>query len=317
MSTIRAAVVEAFDRPPRCTTVPAPVPGDGQELVDVLAVGIHPVTRGVAAGRHYAAPAAPPFVAGTDAVVRRRDGSLAVLAVPGSGTLAERLAVDPRTLVPVPDDASPAVVAATVNPALSSWVALTARVGFRPGQSLLVVGATGNAGSAAVKVGAALGASRVVAAGRDRARLGRLRGAGADEVVAITPDPHETAAAFAAAAADVDVVLDYVWGPGTTLAMEAITRARTDHARPLDWVQIGTVGGADVTLAGDLLRRDALRVCGSGFGSVDPARADLPGLARLVARGAVTVTPRVVPLEDVAAAWGRQDARGERTVVVL
>ncbi|MDA2803200.1 quinone oxidoreductase family protein [Nocardiopsis suaedae] len=316
MSTVHAAVVEAFGEPPRYTTVPAPVADEGREVVDVLAVGIHPATRGFASGKHYTNTTRPPIIAGIDAVVRRRDGRLAMVMAPATGTLAERIAVDPATLIPVPDDADPAVVAATMNPAMSSWTALHARVGFRPGQSLLVIGATGNAGSMAVKIGKAVGAARVVAAGRNRERLEQLLTEGADDIIAITPDEEETAAAFAAAAADVDTVLDYVWGPGTERAMESISRARTDHVRVLDWVQVGGTGGLEITLGGHLFRQNALRISGSGFGSVDLERADLAGLAALIAKGEVAVSPRVVPLSEVTSAWAHEDARGERTVIV-
>lgn len=316
MSTIHAAVVESFEEPPRYSTIPTPVVESGQELVDVLAVGIHPATRGVAAGKHYTNTSNPPIVAGIDAVVRRPGGSLAMVMAPGTGTLAEQIVIDPATAIPVPADADPAVLAATMNPAMSAWVALHARVEFRPGQSILVIGATGNAGSMAIKVARLLGAERVVAAGRNRARLEQLLSEGADDTVAITPDETATAAAFATAAADVDVVLDYVWGPLTEHAMAAIGRARTDHVQILDWVQVGGMGGMELTLGGHLFRQNALRISGSGFGSVSMQRAELPRLAAIIGAGELTITPRRVPLVDVEAAWAHQDGKGERTVVI-
>jgi hypothetical protein len=235
----RGALVESFDEPPHYRVVPEPQPDGEHEIVDVLAVGIHPATRGIAAGRHYTSRGSLPVLAGADAVVRRPDGSLAYVMAPGAGTLAERIAIDPAAAVPVPAGADTAVVAATMNPALSSWAALRGRAGFQPGQSVLVMGATGNAGSMAVRAARRLGASRVVAAGRNQARLRELLSEGADEIVAITADENATAASFAAAAADVDVVLDYVWGPPAELAIRAISDARTDHVRLLEWAQVG------------------------------------------------------------------------------
>lgn len=317
MATISAAVVESFDKPPHYTRIPVPTPGPGQELVEVLAVGIHPATRGIAAGKHYTNTRTPPIVAGIDAVVRRSDGSLAMVMAPDTGTLAETIAIDSTTAIPVPVDADPAVLAATMNPALSSWAALHARVGFQPGQSLLVIGATGNAGSMAVKVARLMGARRVVAAGRNRERLGELLTMGADATIAITPDPSETAAAYAATAADVDAVLDYVWGQGTENAMAAIDKARKDHTRLLDWVQVGGMGGMDITLGGHLFRHNALRISGSGFGSVAMERAELPRFAATITAGELAITPRPIPLADVETAWSREDRAGERTVIVL
>jgi NADPH:quinone reductase-like Zn-dependent oxidoreductase len=201
MAENRGALVASFDEPPQYRVVPEPQPDGEHEIVDVLAVGIHPATRGIAAGRHYTSLGSLPVLAGADAVVRRPDGSLAYVMGPGAGTLAERIAIDPAAAVPVPAGADTAVVAATMNPALSSWAALRGRAGFQPGQSVLVMGATGNAGSMAVRAARQLGASRVVAADRNQTRLRELLSEGADEIVAITADENATAASFAAAAA--------------------------------------------------------------------------------------------------------------------
>jgi D-arabinose 1-dehydrogenase-like Zn-dependent alcohol dehydrogenase len=88
--------------------------------------------------------------------------------------------------VPQPNTADEFIVdvlAAAMNTAMSSWVALRRRVPIQPGQSVLVLGATGNAGAMAVRVARRLGAGRVVGAGRDPGRLAALTSAGADAVV--------------------------------------------------------------------------------------------------------------------------------------
>lgn len=319
MSMINAALVESFDEPPHFRSVPAPEVADGQEVVDVLAVGVHPATRGIAAGKHYTSPKSLPALAGADAVVRRAEGGLAYVMVMGAGSLAERIVIDPATAIPVPDGTDPALLAATMNPALSSWAALRTRVPFEAGQSVLVHGATGNAGSMAVKVAKHLGAARVIAAGRNRARLDELAAEGADHVVQLTPDQDATAAALAEAAAEVDVVLDYVWGPPTELAMRAILGARTQHTRLLDWVQIGGMGGDAITLSGHALRSTAFRVLGSGFGAVEPetTQKEFTELVAAIAAGGMAVRPHPFPLAEVEAAWAHKDAPGERTVIVL
>ncbi|WP_280334866.1 quinone oxidoreductase family protein [Nocardia wallacei] len=319
MSMINAALVESFDEPPHFRSIPAPEAGPGQEVVDVLAVGVHPATRGIAAGKHYTSPTRLPALAGADAVVRRADGSLGYVMVMGAGSLAERIVIDPAAVIPVPDGADPALLVATMNPALSSWVALRTRVPFRAGQSVLVHGATGNAGSMAVKVAKHLGAGRVVAAGRNRSRLDELAGEGADAVVQLVPDEEATAAALAEAAAEVDVVLDYVWGSPTELAMRAVLGARTQHTRLLDWVQIGGMGGDAITLSGHALRSNAFRILGSGFGAVDTQimQREFSELVGAIAAGGMTVRPQPFPLDQVEAAWAHHDAPGERTVILL
>ena len=60
-------------------------------------------------------------------------------------------------------------IAAAMNPAMSAWVALRRRVPIEAGQSVLVLGATGNACEMAIQVATHLGAGRVVGAGRDQA----------------------------------------------------------------------------------------------------------------------------------------------------
>ena len=76
-----------------------------------------------------------------------------------------------------------------MNPAMSSWVALRRRVPHRArASSVLVLGATGNAGTMAVQVARRLGAGRVVRRGRDRERLRSARGAGADVTVRLGDD---------------------------------------------------------------------------------------------------------------------------------
>jgi len=91
-------------------------------------------------------------------------------------------------------------------------VALRRRVPIEPGQSVLVLGATGNAGTMAVQVAKRLGAGRVVGAGRDVTRLNALIPLGADDVVQITDDSEETARMLGEATAEVDIVIDYLWG---------------------------------------------------------------------------------------------------------
>ncbi|WP_192342434.1 quinone oxidoreductase family protein [Streptomyces sp. VITNK9] len=319
MPMINAALVESFDEPPHFRSIPAPEADPGQEVVDVLAVGVHRATKGIAAGKHYTSPKTLPALAGADAVVRRADGSLAFVMPMGAGSLAERIAIDPATAIPVPDGTDPALLVATMNPALSSWAALRTRVPFRAGQSVLVHGATGNAGSMAVKVAKHLGAERVIAAGRNRGRLDELTAEGADDVVRLTPDQDATAAALAEAAAEVDVVLDYVWGPPTELAMRAVLGARTQHTRLLDWVQIGGMGGDTITLSGHAMRSNAFRVLGSGIGAVpmDVMQREFTELVAAIAAGGMAVRPNPFPLDQVEAAWAHQDAPGERTVIIL
>jgi NADPH:quinone reductase-like Zn-dependent oxidoreductase len=315
---MKAAVVTRYDAPPGYGEVPEPETAHADEVVvEVLAAGLHPRVRAQAAGSHYTSTGSLPLVPGIDGVGRTADGQVRyfILEDTDLGSMAERTVVDLRRSVLLPAGADPAVVAAAMNPAMSSWIALRRRAGLRPGRHVVVLGATGNAGRLAVSVARLLGAGRVTAVGRGAARL---QGLGADDVVTLDGDQAEVSAALGAAASRADVVLDYLWGPVTADALRAIVPARADDEQPLSWVQIGSVAGPESPIPSAALRATRLQIVGSGQGSV-PTRdivAELAELALAVSDGRLAVPVRRVPLRDVEAAWVEPGDGGLRTVVV-
>ncbi|WP_432824317.1 quinone oxidoreductase family protein [Dactylosporangium sp. CA-092794] len=128
----------------------------------------------------------------------------------------------------------------------------------------------------------------------------------------------EAAARLAEAAADVDVVIDYVWGPVTERLLPALLTARSDRGKPLTWLEIGSVSGPEITLPSYLLRAANVALVGSGQGSVPTAAivAELPSLAAEIAAGTLTVNPVAVPLARVEEAWSMPTAPGERLVLI-
>jgi NADPH:quinone reductase-like Zn-dependent oxidoreductase len=316
---IQAAVVRSFDEPPHYEPFDLPAPTDeDQAVVDVLAVGLHPRVRSGASGQHYTSTGELPMIPGVDGVGRYPDGRTAYFVADDDllGPMATRTVIDTRRTVELPAGADLLKIAAAMNPAMSSWVALRRRAPLQPGQAVLVLGATGNAGQMAVQVAKLLGAGRVVGAGRDRARLESL--VEADATVALTDDPDATAAALGAAAAEVDVVIDYVWGEPAAAAMMAVLQARADRSRALDWIQIGSMAGPTIELPSALLRSANFRLLGNGQGAVSTRGylAELPALVDEIDRGRLGITPHAVPLADVETAWKATDAPGERTVLV-
>ncbi len=321
MATMNAAVVTSFDEPPHYQQFGVPQPAGAKEiLVDVLAVGLHPRVRSGAAGAHYTSSGKLPMIPGIDGVGRRPDGRLIYFATADDviGTMADKAVADLRRAVELPGDADAAKVAAAMNPAMSSWVALRRRVPIEPGQSVLVLGATGNAGTMAVQVAKRLGAGRVVGAGRDPDRLDTLIALGADEVVPLTGDGDATDAALGAAAGEVDIVLDYVWGKPAQRAITALLTARSDRSRAMNWIQIGAMAGPTIELPSVALRSANLRIQGNGQGAVSAAAylAELPSLVDEIDAGTIAVKPNAMPLADVEAIWTRPDPPGERTVLV-
>ena len=321
MPMMNAAVVTSFAEPPHYQPFEVPAPDSaGQVLVDVLAVGLHPRVRSGAAGAHYTSTGTLPMIPGIDAVGERPDGKRVyfVAADDVIGTMADKALADPRRSIELPGNADVAKIAAAMNPAMSSWVALRRRVPIEAGDSVLVLGATGNAGAMAIQVAKLLGAGRVVGAGRDLGRLQALTSAGADDIVQLTGDSDATGKALAAAAADSDIVIDYLWGKPAQQAIVALLTARSDRARALNWIQIGAVAGPTIELPSVALRSANLRLQGSGQGAVGPADylAELPSLIDAISTGAIAVTANTLPLADVEQAWTRTEPPGERTVLV-
>jgi NADPH:quinone reductase-like Zn-dependent oxidoreductase len=316
---VHAAVVRSFGIPPRYETFDTPQPSaDHDVTVRVLAAGLHPRVRSQADNSHYTSTGDLPLIPGIDGVGRLPGGQLAYF-VPDTtiGSMAEQTVIDSRRSVELPEDADPVLIAAAMNPAMSSWIALRRRISFRPGQKVMILGATGSAGQLAVQIARHLGASQVIAAGRDQQRLDQLPALGADSTVSLAGDPGPAAARLGEAAADTDVVIDYLWGQPAADAIMALLTRRHDRSVPLTWIQIGAVAGSSAPLESAALRSANLAVIGSGQGSVGTADilAELPALAREITAGTFTVNARAVPLSQVERIWSALAGPGERIVL--
>jgi NADPH:quinone reductase-like Zn-dependent oxidoreductase len=289
-------------------------------LIDVLAAGLHPRTRSSANGSHYTSTGQLPMIPGFDGIGRDPDGRLRyfILADTHLGSMAEQVVIDPRRSTPLPANTDVVTVAAAMNPAMSSWIALRNRITFQPGQSVLVLGATGNAGRMAVQIAKHLGARDVIAAGRDPERLATLTELGADTTISLAGDPETADLALGQAAAEVDVVIDYLWGPATERTMPAVITHRTDKSRPLTWIEIGSMSGLQITLPSAWLRAARLQLVGSGQGSVSTKDiiGELPALAAEISTGTYTIDAVSAPLSHVQTTWNAPVAPGRRIVFV-
>jgi NADPH:quinone reductase-like Zn-dependent oxidoreductase len=167
----------------------------------------------------------------------------------------------------------------------------------------------------AIRIAKLLGAGRVVGAGRE---ISRLESSGADEVVSLASDPEAVGASIAKAAADCDIVLDYLWGKPAAHAMVAMLSARGDRSKPLHWIQIGSVAGPTMELPSAALRSTNLRVMGSGQGSVSTKAivAELPRLAGEIVTGRIEVDALRVPLSQVEQTWNAPVPANRRVVLV-
>lgn len=317
---MHAAVVTSYGEAPRYQEFPDPQPAPEQIVVDVLASAIHPRVRSQAAGSHYTSSDELPLIPGVDGVGRDAEGNLRyfVLHDTTRGAMAERVAIDPRRSIVLPETADPALIAAAMNPAMSSWVALRRRAGIAPGARVLMLGATGSAGRLTVQIARHLDASFVAGAGRDPGRLAQLPELGADLVIDLAATDGSPARLLAEAGSDADIVLDYLWGEPTAAALRAIIPARTDDDRLLTWVEIGSVAGPESPIPSAALRASTLRIIGSGQGSVPASDivAELPGLVEEITGGGYDLPVRTVPLSRVATAWADSLDSPDRFVLV-
>jgi NADPH:quinone reductase-like Zn-dependent oxidoreductase len=320
---VKAAVLHSADSVPVYGDFDEPEAGAGTEVVELVAAGIHHVTRSVATGRHYSRGGVFPIIPGLNAVARTAGGDLVFTASgePPYGTFAERIISPDAMRFPLPDGAQPEAVAAGVNTGMASWLPLTARQD-ETGKlgTVLVLGVTGISGFLAAQNARLLGAARVVGAGRSKPGLERAAAAGA-EVLPLTGDRDADEQALAGIL-DGDppgLVLDFLWGPVAEATFRALIRQGfSQDAADIKYAQIGALAGTEAALPAALLRSRKLTVSGSGAGSVPAAqiKAQIPAYIQLIADGSVQVPYRTFPLSDVAAAWTASAEAGPRVVLV-
>jgi hypothetical protein len=135
--------------------------------------------------------------------------------------------------------------------------------------------------------------------------------------VLLEGDADDIAGRLGRAAADVDVVIDYLWGEPTAAAMAAVVTGRADRGKPLTWVEIGSVAGPTAAIPSAALRADRLAIVGSGQGSVSAREilAELPELAQEITNGTFDINAQSIPLSDVEQAWTDAASTGRRIVL--
>lgn len=317
---MNAAVVNAFDAPPRYGSFQEPVAQEGEQLVTVAAAGLHPIVKSLANGTHYGSTGELPFIPGVDGVGRLANGTRVFFGVsrPPFGTFAEKALAAGWMCIPVPDGIDDVTAAGIANPAMSSWVALKARARFAAGENVLILGATGAAGQLSVQIAKRLGARRVVAAGRNPQALEKLKNLGADVVISLEQDREALVSAFRReyAEAGVDVVLDYLWGPPAEALLAAIAQKglKTASGR-VRFVQIGSSAGGTISLPAATLRSSGLELLGSGFGSAsfDQIKQAITEFFTIAARQPLQFETRTASLRDVESLWNTPE-QGVRLV---
>jgi NADPH2:quinone reductase len=264
-AAMRAVQVVTLDGPAavKVGEVPDQDPGDGV-LVEVHAAGVtFPdvlLTRGL-----YQLRPDPPFVAGSEVagVVRSAPPGSGfapgdrVAAFPGIGGFAELVATSPGQVFPLPDEVSFADGAGIPMNYLTVHFGLVRRGRLQPGETVLVHGAGGGIGTAAIQLAKALGA-RVVAVVSSDAKGRVAREAGADDVV--PADGFLAAVKELTGGRGVDLVVDPVGGDRFTDSLRSLaTEGRL--------LVIGFTGGEIPTVRVNRLLLNNIAVVGVGWGA--------------------------------------------------
>ncbi len=309
---MNAAVVQSFDAPPKYATFADPVPTEGERLVTITAAGLHPIVKSLAKGAHYGSTGVLPFVPGVDGVGKLEDGTRVLFGVarPPFGSFSDRGLASSSMCIPLPEGLDDVTAAAIANPAMSSWVALTARAKFTPGESVLILGATGVAGQLSIQIAKHLGARRVIAAGRGS--LDKLKNLGADAVIQTDREPASVVAAFRdeLTGSGIDVVLDYLWGQPAERFFEAISQKGLSKSAPrVRYIQIGESAGKTIPLSASILRSSGLELLGSGFGSasLEQIRQAVTAFFDAAAKHPFQFRTKAASLRDVEALWNSGD----------
>jgi NADPH:quinone reductase-like Zn-dependent oxidoreductase len=309
---VHAAVLHEYNEAPRYEEFADPTAGEGQVLVDVRAAAIHHLDLLKASGTYYLEQPLPAVVGG-DGVGTLGDGRRILFeAVAPHGSMAERSVAKADGLYEIRDDLDDATAAALANSGIAGWLATAWRADLHPGETVLVLGATGQVGRVAVQVAKLLGSGRVVAAARAGDELEGLRDRGADALVAIDGDGDLTEAIRDAAGGGVDVTIDSLWGEPAVAAMGAAAQFGRH-------VQVGHLAGPELGLAAPAIRSKSLDVRGFMHLHATPARRReaYRRLGEHVAHGEIVIDLERIPLTDVADAWERQRRADTGTKLVL
>lgn len=261
---MRAMQVTEYGQPLELREIEKPVPAKGQVRLKIHAVGMNFGDTLLIQGTYQEKPPLPftlgMEIAGSVEALGEGVTSLKVgqrvAAYAGAGGLAEYGCFDARICVPVPDAMSDVEAAAFLIAYGTSHVALDYKAHLKPGERLLVLGASGGIGLTAVELGKLMGAE-VIACARGKDKLKVAKAMGADHLIdSETDDIRE----MVKAAGGADVVYDPVGGDQFTAAM----RASNPEAR---LIPLGFASGTVPQIPANILLVKNLTVIGFYWGS--------------------------------------------------
>lgn len=307
----------------RVDEVPTPSVGAGQVRIEVRAAGVNFPDILITRGKYQFKPALPfspgGEVAGVVAEVGEGVNSVAVgdrvAATMLYGGFAEQVVVPELSVVKLPEAVSFEVGAATLLTYATTMHALVDRASLQRGESLLVLGAAGGVGIAAVELGRLLGA-RVIAAASNADKLAFCREHGAAETIDYSREDLKERVKALTKGNGVDVVYDPVGGALAEPALRGI-------AWQGRYLVIGFASGEIPKIPLNLVLLKGCQVVGVFWGSFamrDPARnrAHAEQIFAWVADGKLApAIDATLPFTDAAEALARIERRQVKGKLVL
>ncbi len=295
---------------------PDPEPGAGQVLVRIQAAGINGADILQRRGRYPAPPGSPQDIPGLElagvveglgaGATRFAEGDR-VMGIVGGGGQGELAVVHERQLMGVPESVAFPDAGGLPEVFTTAHDALFTQAGLRPGERLLVHGAAGGVGTAAVQLGHALGA-HVTATVRNEERRDAVAELGADLV--IEPDGFEAQAPF-------DVILELVGAPNLAADVKALSAGGR-----IVVIGIGAGAKAELNLAALMAKRGRIMASTLRARPLEQKAATARALERevlpLFERGVLRVpVAGTFALDDVAAAYDAFAAGGKLGKIIL
>ncbi|TWV96793.1 zinc-binding alcohol dehydrogenase family protein [Chitinophaga pinensis] len=321
---MKAAVMYPQEALPKYVDFPEPVAQEDEILVTVKAVAIKHFDKRRAAGTHYSAetPQTNGRLIGGDGVCLLPDGTR-VYGI-GEGMMAEKAIIDKNRFVALPDNLDDATAAALPNAVFGSAMGLKFKADIQAGDVVLINGATGFTGRAAVQIAKHYGAGKVIVTGRNKESLQELLTLGADISISLLQEDEDFTKQIKTIHADtpIDIVVDYLWGHSAEMILSCF-KGDGSFTNRIRYVSIGSMSGDVIQLSAANLRSVDLQLTGSGLGAWSREQVGqlfseiLPEMFRLAAAGKLTVSSTTVPLKDVASLWDMELTNGKRIVVTI
>lgn len=323
---MKAAILEKFGESPKYKDFPDPeIQNDEQLLLHVKAASVKNLDKLRASGTHYASHAELPAVVGTDGVGILEDGTR-VYAQGITGMMAEKAIIYKNKYTLIPENLDFKIAAALPNAVLGAAMSLKIKGEIKPGQNVLINGATGVTGQLAVQIAKYYGANTIIATGRNTENLEKTKSFGAEKIVSLHQNHKNIVRQLEEINNEtpIDLVIDYLWGNPIEWIINALKGGGlNNYTHKTRVVSVGAMAGETINLASETLRSSAIEILGSGFGSLSQEdfkhfdQIILPEMFQLAADGKLSMELVEGKLEDIEDLWEQKIDTGKRLVISM